>query len=96
MTKEGEAVERLFYVLQGDSEVSKAGRSFKVDSGLFIGELAYLRNKPATATVTAAPGTVVVSWSQADLQRVTAKDQELSHALSVLLSADLAEKVARS
>jgi hypothetical protein len=96
MTKEGEAVERLFYVLQGDAEVSKAGRSFKVDSGLFIGELAYLRNKPATATVTAAPGTVVVSWSQADLQRVTAKDQELSHALSVLLSADLAEKVARS
>jgi CRP-like cAMP-binding protein len=96
MTREGQALDRLYYILQGEADISKADRSFKVDSGLFIGELAFLRNKPATATVTGAPGAVLVSWSHADLQRATAKDQDFSHALSLLLSADLAEKVARA
>lgn len=95
LTREGEALDRLYYVLQGEVEVDKSGRKITVEPSVFIGELAYLRDKPATATVTAGKEAVVVSWSHKDLKRVTLKDSELNQSLSTLLSADLAEKVAR-
>jgi Cyclic nucleotide-binding domain len=96
LTEEGQALERLYYVLQGDVEVDKAGRKIKVDPAVFIGELAFLRKKPATATVKVAPGAVLVSWSHRALAAITAKDEGLNMALTLLLNNDLAEKVARA
>jgi hypothetical protein len=96
LTHEGAALDRLYYVLQGNVEVDKGGRNIRVEPAVFIGELAYLRKKPATATVTAGAGALVVSWSHADLARMTAKDEGLNFALATLLNADLAEKVARA
>jgi RNAse (barnase) inhibitor barstar len=95
LTEEGKDLDRLHYVLTGDVEVDKSGRKIKVDPAVFIGELAYLRKKPATATVRVKPGAVVVSWAHKDLERVTAKDDGLAAVLGTLLSNDLAEKVAR-
>lgn len=95
LTEEGKPLNRLYYVLRGDVEVDKAGRKIKVEPTAFIGELAYLRKKPATATVSVGPGAVVVSWVHADLEKATAKDEGLSNALGILLSNDMAEKVAR-
>jgi hypothetical protein len=96
LTEEGKSLDRLYYVLKGGISIEKAGRTFNVDPTVFIGELAYLRKKPATATAIAAPGSVLVSWSHAELGRVTAKDVGLGQSLGLLLSNDLAEKVARS
>jgi hypothetical protein len=95
LTEEGQQLDKLHYVLHGDVEVDKAGRKIKVDPAVFIGELAFLRKKPATATVKVAPGAVVVSWPHAALAAITAKDEGLNNALALLLNADLAEKVAR-
>jgi Cyclic nucleotide-binding domain len=95
LTEEGKPLDRLYYVLRGDVEVNKGDRKIRVDPTVFIGELAYLRKKPATATVNVAPGAVVVSWSHADLERATSKDMGLNAALGILLSNDMAEKVAR-
>jgi Cyclic nucleotide-binding domain len=96
LTVEGKDLDRLYYVLTGDVEVNKAGRKIKVNPAVFIGELAYLRRKPATATVTALPGATLVSWSHSDLATITMKDEGLAAALGALLSNDLAEKVARA
>lgn len=96
LTREGEELNELHYVLAGDVEVDKAGRRIPVAPAVFIGELAYLRKKPATATVRVKPGAVYVSWKHADLAKITQKDDGLSSALGTLLSNDLAEKVARS
>jgi Cyclic nucleotide-binding domain len=95
LTEEGKDLDRLYYVLAGDVEVDKGGRLIKVEPAVFIGELAYLRKKPATATVRAKAGAVFVSWPHAALENVTRKDEGLAAVLGNLLSNDLAEKVAR-
>ncbi len=95
LTEEGQTLNKLYYVLRGDVEIDKAGRKIKVDPAVFIGELAFLRKKPATATVKVAAGAVVVSWHHAALASITQKDEGLTNALALLLNSDLAEKVAR-
>lgn len=95
MTEEGKPLDTLYYVLSGEVEVDKSGRKIKLAPSVFIGELAYLRKKPATATVTAEKGAKLVSWSHRDLITATAKDEGLGAALGALLSSDMAEKVAR-
>jgi hypothetical protein len=95
LTEEGKPLDRLYYVLRGDVEINKGDRKIKVDPTVFIGELAYLRKKPATATVRVAAGAVVMSWTHTDLERATSKDAGLNSALGILLSNDMAEKVAR-
>ena len=44
-------------------------------AAVFIGELAYLRNKPATATVHVGKGALLVAWKHADLNRLTMKEE---------------------
>jgi|JI10StandDraft_1071094.scaffolds.fasta_scaffold53628_2 hypothetical protein len=95
LTEEDQTLDQLHYVLHGDVEVDKGGRKIRVDPAVFIGELAFLRKKPATATVKVYPGAIVVSWRHADLAAITAKDEGLNTALALLLNSDLAEKVAR-
>ena len=77
LAEEGKPLDRLYYVLRGDVEVKKGDRLITVDPTVFIGELAYLRKKPATATVSVSPGSVIVSWAHHDLERATAKDEGL-------------------
>jgi Cyclic nucleotide-binding domain len=96
LTREGEPVTELHYVLEGDLEITKSGRAIDVPSGLFIGEIAYLRKTPATATVTVKPGTTYISWPHEALHKVTAKHDGLRQSLTNLLSTDLAVKVARA
>jgi hypothetical protein len=96
LTTEGQALDKLYYVLEGELQIDKSGRQIEVKPGLFIGEIAYLLQKPATATVKVKPGTVYVAWSRAALAKAFEKQEGLKHSLSNLLSADLAEKVARS
>jgi hypothetical protein len=96
LTREGETVSELHYVLDGNLEITKGGRAIDVSSGLFIGEIAYLRKTPATATVTVKPGATYISWPHQALQKVTSKHDGLRQSLTSLLSTDLAAKVARS
>lgn len=94
LTREDQTLDHLHYVLSGTIHIEKRGRIFAAEPCMFVGELAYLRNKPATATVTVAGGATVVSWSYAELAKVMARDETLSRALGSFLSLDLAEKVA--
>jgi hypothetical protein len=95
LTVENETLDRLYYVLSGSVSVSKGERSFPLSAPVFIGELAYLRRKSATATVTAGADALLVSWPHEALRKATEADPELNNAFALLLNNDLAEKVAR-
>ncbi len=96
LTTEGQILDSLYYVLEGEVDILKSGRQIDVKPGLFIGEIAYLLNKPATASVSVRPETIYVTWTHAALAKSFLKQEGLKHALGALLSSDLAEKVART
>ncbi len=96
LTTQGQELFRLYYILEGEVEIEKSGRKIEVKPELFIGEIAYLLKKPASATVKLKPGTVYIEWEHAALQKAFKKQESLKHALGALLSSDLAGKVARA
>jgi Cyclic nucleotide-binding domain len=96
LTTEGSALQQLYYVVEGDVEVKKGERVIPVNSGIFIGEVAYLKNTPASATVVAKAGAHYISWSHDELKKIVTRHESLRQSLSNLLSADLALKVANS
>ncbi len=96
LTKEGEPVKALHYILDGGITIIKAGREIPVDPKMFVGEIAYLKNTPASATVTVAPGTTFITWPYEALNKLTEKNPELKQSLMGLLGSDLAHKVART
>ncbi len=96
LTKEGEQLDHLHYVLQGPLQITKASRIINIEPRLFIGELAFLRKRPATATVSAGEGAHYISWTHADLQKLLDKDIDLNSALRQILGLDMAEKMANS
>lgn len=96
LTEEGKELDKLHYVLDGKVEINKSGRQILAEPAVFIGELAFLRQKPATATVHVQPQALYVTWSHFELNKALNKSDELRNALAMLLNNDLAEKVARA
>ncbi len=96
LTEAGQPVGRLHYVLEGKVAIGKGERTITSGPAVFIGELAFLRDKPATATVSVAPGALYMSWPRGALQAALVKDESLKNALAALLNADMAEKVANA
>ena len=96
LTQEGEALKKLYYVLQGPLQLTKAGRQAAIEPRLFIGELAFLRQRPATASVSAGEGAHYISWDHDDLKKLLEKDSDLNNALQQILGRDMAEKMANS
>jgi hypothetical protein len=96
LTTEGASLRQLYYVVEGDIEVRKGDRRFPVKSGIFIGEVAYLKGTPASATVVAKAGAHYMSWSHEDLRKTMTRHDSLRQSLAALLSTDMALKVANS
>jgi Cyclic nucleotide-binding domain len=96
LTQEGQMPQALHYVLEGRVIVNKSGKTFPVGPHAFIGELAFLRNKPATASTVAQPGALIVSWKQDALRNLMKSNDGIRKALDSLLSLDLAEKIAKT
>jgi hypothetical protein len=96
VTREGETPGSLYFVVEGAIEIRKAGRSFPVMPGTFIGEVAWLLKCPATATVELAAGTRYVAWSASDLDVVFDRNEPLKTAFEKLLNRDLARKIGSS
>jgi CRP-like cAMP-binding protein len=96
LTKLGEMPEALYYVLEGQVEVNRDGKRFSVGPHAFIGELAFLRAKPATATTFANVGALIVSWEQDALRDLMKSNDGIGKAINNMLSIDMAEKMAKS
>lgn len=96
LTREGQPLDRLYFVLSGRIDIEKAGRRAVTDAETFIGEIAFLLNRPATATVTLEPGSDYVSWNTATLKKAMEAKPALSISLTAAMNRNLANKVARA
>jgi hypothetical protein len=96
LTTEGVTPDHLYYVLEGEVRIAKGDRAFTIRPKAFIGEVAYLHDQPASATVTLAAGARYLSWDVAVLERRLDSRSALRTALMRLLSLDTAQKVAGS
>jgi hypothetical protein len=93
LAHEGEAVDQLYYVISGTMTVSKLGNSFRLPPEVFVGEVAFLTGRPATATTTLPEGAEVLVWDVARLRKLAAKKARFKMALEAVISQDLALKV---
>lgn len=96
LSEEGHPLAELAYVIDGAATVEKGGARFALALPAFVGEVAFLTQRPASATVRLAPGTRYVSWEMGALQRLLLRAQSVRIGLGAALNRDMAEKVARA
>jgi hypothetical protein len=96
LTEEAKHLDSLFYVLEGNVSVQKSGRIITPSTGLFVGEIAFLLGRPASATVKIGPGAEYIEWNGQDLRRLFEKQPGMKGTFASLLNTDMAEKVSRS
>jgi len=96
LSKEGEPLTTFYFVFEGKSTIAKRGQTVEVPAGHFIGEVAFLKGGPATASVTVSKGTRYVAWKHEALRDLMQRSPNLSNGLIALLNMDMAGKVARS
>ena len=96
LTAEGIVPDQLFYVFDGAMEIVKGNRASTLAPQTFIGEIAFLRGTPASATITVMPGTRYIAWNTVTLEKLFDKQQKLRVAVTRLLSHDMALKVSKA
>ena len=95
ITTEGEVPARLYFIIDGEALISRDDKKIFVGPSVFIGELAYLIRKPATATVKLTDKVVGISWKTSSLIKLLASNPQMKIAFDGLLNQDLAAKLAR-
>ncbi len=94
ITQEGMPLNKLYFVLSGNIAIEKRGRRAVTDAETFIGEIAFLLDRPATATVTLEPGCTYFVWNSAALKKAMDDKPALGTSLIAALNRNLANKVA--
>lgn len=93
LTKQGQKVATLTYVLSGTIEVDKDSDQFRMPADVFVGEVAFMRDRPSAASTWVRPGSEVLQWDVASLRRQSAGQSRFGLALQSVISRDLASKV---
>lgn len=96
LTEEHRCPGQLAYVVDGTIAIEKAGKEFELAPPAFIGEVAFLTERPASATVALAAGSRYVTWDMSALRRLLLRAPSLRIGLAAALNRDMAEKVARA
>jgi hypothetical protein len=96
LAEEGKRPGFLYFVISGTIDIRKQGRHRMTYGKAFVGEVAFLLGRPASATVTVGPGTQYYVWREGALQAALKKKPALATALSAAFNRDLAAKVAAS
>ena len=94
LVQEGEEAAELFVVVSGRFRVWRSGQPAhiaEIGRGQPIGEIAFLRGGPRTATVRAARDSVVVALTREDFEDVTRRSPGIWPALTATLAGRLAE-----
>ncbi len=96
ITRENEPLNQLYFVTDGKVTIEKGGHRIVSEAKTFIGEIAFLLSRPATATVTLEPGCHYCVWDSKALHNVLDGNAALKTALSAAMNRKLAEKVAQA
>jgi hypothetical protein len=93
LTEEGTKPDNLFFVLQGDVSMEKRGVRRAIPSNTFIGEVAYIQNGPASASVCVAGESLIARWPHDFLRKLLERDEALKSTFSSMMASDLASKL---
>ena len=96
ITRENEPSNALYFIIDGKITIGKGGQRTVSEGKTFIGEIAFLLARPATATVTLEPGCHYCVWDSKTLHAVLHSNPALRTALSAAMNRKLAEKVAQA
>lgn len=96
LTREAVMLEQLFFVQSGSISITKADRTFPLEAGQFVGEIAFILDRPPSGSVTVSEGARYIRWLHKDLHRLCDKDVAMKNALTALLTRDLAAKLSLS
>lgn len=97
LTRQDAAVDTLYFLCSGRASVEVDGSFVTyLEKGSFVGEIAYLTNNLATATVVIDEPSRILAFSKLRIAKVTAIDGHISSIIYQLLGRDLAMKMRRS
>jgi len=96
LVTEGAPIDTVYFVINNTARLEKNDEVFPLESGSFVGEIGFLTDQPASATVSVDAGTEYFAWDVAELHRVFARSTGLRNALLAQLNKDLANKLSRS
>ena len=97
LTRQDAAVDALYFLCSGRASVEVDGSFMTyLEKGSFVGEIAYLTNNLATATVVIDEPSRILAFSKLRMATVTVADKEISGIIYELLGRDLAMKMRRS
>jgi hypothetical protein len=94
LAEENRALDKIFFICSGRVAVTIAGRHVShVERGSFIGEVAFLTETPATATVIAEGDVRALSFKKAKLKHFFDNEEEVAGLIYQLLGRELAGKI---
>jgi len=94
LTIEGEQVEAVTMITDGQAGVTIEDRMIaQIGRGTFVGEMAFLSEAPASATVTALQPCRVLSIEREKLKLLLLSDHQIAAVLHRVLGADLVQKL---
>ena len=94
LAREGETLERIMLIYSGRASVWRGPKWLsELSDGNFVGEVSFLNEQPATATVRAKLTMSYLSWPKPELRKLLNRNPCMRFALESALSADLSKKL---
>jgi CRP-like cAMP-binding protein len=94
LAEEDQALERLYFICGGRVGVTIGGRAVShLEKGNFVGEVAFLTEKPATATVTAEDPVRALVFDKSKLSQFFRNEADVAGLIYQLLGRELAHKM---
>ena len=94
LAEENKPLQTLFFICAGHVKVTVAGREVAhLEKGNFVGEIAFLTEKPATATVVAEDSVRALVFERAELNQLFRDDGGVAGLIYQLLGRELAQKL---
>ena len=94
LAAENEALDKIFFVCSGRARVMIGGREVSLlEKGSFVGEVAFLTDKRATATVIAEGDMRALAFGRGELRQFFEKETEVAGLIYQLLGRELANKI---
>ena len=94
LAKENEELEKLYFLCDGRVRVTIGGHEVAhLKEGNFVGEVAFLTERPATATVIAATDLRVLAFERERLKKFFQNETEVAGLIYQLIGRELAHKI---
>lgn len=94
LTRENEPLDRLYFICDGHVRVTIAGRDVsRLERGNFVGEVAFLTERPATATVVSESDVRALVFERGKLSRFFNDETEVAGLIYQLMGRELANKI---